>query len=150
MIYVDADACPNAIKELIFRAAIRREIVAVVVANQTIAVPQSPWVKRVTVRDGADQADHWIAENTAASDVVITDDIPLAARVIEKEAMAISSRGDLYDEKNIHSRLASRDLMEQLRLSGMELTGPKPHTSKDAQRFANQLDRTLTKLSRSA
>ncbi|MCC9603562.1 YaiI/YqxD family protein [Stieleria sp. JC731] len=144
-IWVDGDACPVAIKELVFRAAEKREIKVVVVANQSIPIPKSQWVRRITVRDGADMADHAIVAATAHGDIVIADDVPLAARVIEKGAVVITSRGDLYNERNIHNRLATRDLLEQLRLSGVETGGPKAFGKKDAQTFANQLDRTLTK-----
>ena len=138
------------VKEIVFRTAQRQQIEAVVVANRSIAVPESEWIRRITVADGADKADHAIVEMVGAGDVVIADDIPLAARVVEKGGTVISARGDLLDEKNIHGRLASRDLMEQLRLSGMEIAGPKPYRPKDAQAFANQLDRVLTKLNRRA
>ncbi len=144
-IWIDADACPVAIKELVYRAADRCQVNVVVVANQSIPIPKSQWIRRVTVRSGADQADHAIVEQVQPGDLVIADDIPLAARVVEKGGLVIGSRGDLYDDRNIHSRLATRDLMEQLRLSGMEIEGPKPFVQKDAQAFANQLDRLLTK-----
>ncbi|MEO1525845.1 MAG: YaiI/YqxD family protein [Planctomycetota bacterium] len=144
-LWIDADACPVVIKQLVFRAAQRREIHCVVVANQSIPIPNSPWVRRITVRDGADQADHAIVAKMNAGDVVIADDVPLAARVVEKGGVVITSRGDLYDESNVQERLAMRDLMEQLRLSGIETSGPKPFGPKDTQAFANQLDRTLAK-----
>lgn len=144
-IFVDADACPSAIKDIVFRTAERREIKTVVVANQPIPIPRSEWIRRVTVRSGVDQADHAIVEMVSCGDIVIADDVPLAARVIERQAVVIGSRGELFDEKNIYQRLATRDLMEQLRLSGMETAGPKPFQQKDVQAFANQLDRTLTK-----
>ena len=147
-ILVDADACPVAIKEIVFRTAERRQIQTVVVANQSIAIPNSEWIRRITVSSGADKADHAIVERVGAGDVVIADDIPLAARVVEKGGFVISSRGELLDDRSIHSRLATRDLMEQLRLAGMETAGPKPFKQKDAQAFANLLDRTLTKLMR--
>lgn len=145
-IYVDADACPVMVKTIVYRTSQRRELNTIVVANQSIAVPQSPWIRQITVRDGPDQADHAIVQMVNEGDVVVADDIPLAARVVEKGAVVISSRGDRLDEKNIHSRLASRDLMEQLRSAGMETAGPRPFSQKDSQAFANQLDRTLTKL----
>lgn len=144
-IWVDADACPVAIKQLVFRTGQRREIQVVVVANQSIAIPNSEWIRRITVRDGADKADHAIVEKMKSGDVVIADDVPLAARVVENGGVVITSRGERYDESNIQERLAMRDLMEQLRLSGMETPGPKPLNQKDANAFANQLDRTLAK-----
>ena len=142
---IDGDACPVVIKDIVYRTAERRQIHVVVVANQSIGIPKSEWIRRVTVSSGADKADHAIVDMVQAGDVVIADDIPLAARVVEKGGLVIGSRGDLHDERNIHNRLATRDLMEQLRLSGMETSGPKPFKQKDAQAFANQLDRTLTK-----
>ncbi|WP_233148480.1 YaiI/YqxD family protein [Rhodopirellula sp. MGV] len=145
-IWIDADACPVMVKELVYRAADRRQIPVVVVANQSIPIPKSAFVRRVTVRDGADMADHAIVAASKAGDLVIADDVPLAARVIENGVLVITSRGELYNERNIHNRLATRDLMEQLRLSGVETGGPKAFGKKDAQAFANQLDRTLTKL----
>lgn len=146
---VDADACPGAIKEIVFRTARRREVRTVVVANQSIAIPGSEWIQRMTVSAGADKADDAIVKMVNPGDIVIADDIPLAARVIEKRALVITSRGELYDDKNIHSRLATRDLMEQLRAANVDTAGPKPFSQKDSQAFANQLDRTLTKRLRS-
>ena len=148
-ILVDADACPTVIREILFRTASRLEIETVLVANQTIRVPKSSLVKAVTVRDGADVADDRIVELVRKGDVVITADIPLAARVVEKGAIAIGPRGERYDENTIQSRLASRDLMEQLRAAGMETSGPKPFGKKDAREFSNVLDRTLTALRKS-
>jgi len=148
--FVDADACPLPIKEIVYRTAERRKIQTVVVANQSIAIPRSEWIRRITVNSGADQADHAIVQLVSEGDVVIADDIPLAARVIEKGGVVIGSRGEFYDEKNIYNRLASRELMEQLRLSGIETSGPKPFQPKDAQAFANQLDRFLTKRSKNS
>lgn len=145
-ILVDADACPVAIKEIVFRTAERLRIKTVLVANQSMAIPKSEWIGRVVVSSGADKADHAIVERVSAGDVVIADDVPLAARVVEKGGFVIGSRGELFDDRNIHSRLAARDLMEQLRLAGIETEGPKPFKQKDAQAFANQLDRTLTRL----
>ncbi|WP_168567076.1 YaiI/YqxD family protein [Crateriforma spongiae] len=144
-ILVDADACPVAIKEIVYRTAKRREIEAIVVANEPIGVPDSPWVRRVVVSSGADQADHAIVKMVNDGDIVIADDIPLAARVVQKGGLVVGSRGDKYDEKTIHSRLATRDLMEQLRSAGVDTEGPKPLKPKDVQAFANQLDRVLTR-----
>ncbi len=149
-IFIDADACPVAVKEIIFRTAQRRQIETVVVANQSIAIPKSHWIRRMTVRSGLDQADHAIVDRVSPGDLVIADDIPLAARVVEKGAVVISSRGELFDDRNIHNRLATRNLMEELRLAGIETSSPKPFGSKDSQAFANQLDRTLTRLLRTS
>ncbi len=145
-IWVDADACPVAIKEVLFRTANRLKIQTTLVANQSIGIPKSEFISRITVHDGADIADNRIVEMMSAGDVVVTGDIPLAARVVEKDGIAIGTRGELYDDASIHSRLASRNLMEQLRAAGMETAGPKPFNQKDVQSFSNQLDRLLTKL----
>lgn len=144
-IWVDADACPNAIKEILFRTAKRLEIHLVLVANQSSRAPESKLIEVITVPYGADIADNLIAEKMQSGDIVITGDIPLAARVVEKNGLAIGTRGELYDEKSVHSRLASRNLMEQFRSAGVETSGPKPLSQKDVQSFANQLDRILTR-----
>lgn len=144
-VWVDADACPVAIKEILFRTAERLAVETVLVANQSISVPRSNLIRRMTVRDGADIADDRIVELMQPYDVVITADIPLAARVVDKGGVAIGTRGELYDDASVHARLAARNLMEQFRAAGMETSGPKPLSQKDVQTFANQLDRTLTK-----
>jgi uncharacterized protein YaiI (UPF0178 family) len=145
-LWIDADSCPVAIKDILFRVADRRQIETTLVANQSIAIPQSNFVRRVTVRDGADVADNAIVELMQPGDVVITGDIPLAARVVDKAGVAISPHGELYDDKSVHERLATRNLMEQFRSAGVETAGPKPLNQKDVQTFANQLDRLLTRL----
>ncbi len=117
----------------------------ILIANQSISVPQSDVIRRVTVRDGADIADNTIVELMQPGDVVITGDIPLAARVVDEGGVAIGTRGELYDDASVHGRLAARNLMEQFRSAGMETNGPKPLSQKDVQTFANQLDRTLTR-----
>lgn len=144
-VWIDADACPVAIKQLLFRTAQRLEVEAVLVANQTMRVPRSPYVRAITVPDGPDVADDRIAENVRPGDVVITGDIPLAARVVAAGGTAIGPRGELLDDATVHDRLASRDLMEELRAAGLETRGPKPLMPKDLQTFANVLDRTLTR-----
>lgn len=145
-ILIDADACPVAIKEIIFRTIKRLQIPLIVVANQTMRVPVSDLITVETVPHGADVADNRIVELMVAGDVVITGDIPLAARVVEKQGVAIGTRGQLYDEESVHGRLATRNLMDQIRAAGVETSGPKPLTQKDVQTFANTLDRTLTRL----
>lgn len=144
-IWVDADACPAAIKEILYRTARRLGVELILVANQTMRVPSSELIRLITVPDGADVADDKIVEMLKPGDVVITGDIPLAARVVEKSATAIGVRGELYDDDSVHRRLASRDLMEQFRSAGINTSGPKPHSQKDIQTFANLLDRTLTR-----
>ena len=147
-IWVDGDACPQPIKSILFKTAERRKVLTTLVANVSLRVPKSEFIKSVTVPYGADVADKRIVQLMSAGDIVVTGDIPLAAEVVENEGVAIGTRGELYDESSVQSRLASRNLGEQLRSAGMETTGPKPHTPKDTQAFANQLDRLLTKLMR--
>lgn len=145
-LWIDADACPMAIKEILFRVADRLQIETTLVANQSMAIPKSEFIRRVTVRDGADEADNRIIELMEPGDVVITGDIPLAARVVDNHGSAISPRGELYDDRSVHERLATRNLMEQFRSAGVDTAGPKPLSQKDVQTFANQLDRLLTRL----
>ena len=145
-VWIDADACPGDIKDIIFRCSKRLSIQVVLVANQSMRVPESKLITAITVRDGADIADNTIVEKMVANDVVVTGDIPLAARVVEKGGIAIGTRGELFDDATVQSRLATRNLMEQFRAAGMETSGPKPLSQKDVQTFANQLDRLLTKL----
>lgn len=147
-IWIDADACPGPIKEILFRTAKRLEVPTVLVANQSMQIPRSPFIRLMLVTHGANEADDRIIESMSPGDVVITGDIPLAARVVEQEGLAIGTRGELYDDRSVHERLAARDLMEQFRAAGVETSGPKPLNQKDAQAFANQLDRTLTRLLR--
>ncbi|MEZ6129680.1 MAG: YaiI/YqxD family protein [Planctomycetaceae bacterium] len=147
-IWVDADACSGAVKDVLYRTARRVEIEVAVVANQPIYVPQSEWIHLITVPHGANIADDRIIEMMQPGDLVITADIPLAARVVEKKGIALGHRGEVFDEHTVHSRLASRDLMEHFRSAGMETGGPAPFGSKDIQVFANALDRTLTQMFR--
>ena len=147
-IWVDADACPVAVREIIFRVAKRLRIETTFVANQTIRVPPVDFIRAITVPYGADVADHEIVKMCSAKDLVITNDIPLASRVVTKGATAIGMRGQLYDDASVHGRLASRNLMEQLRSAGVDTKGPKPLAAKDVQSFANQLDRILTRLTK--
>lgn len=144
-IWVDADACPAAIKQILYRTARRLEVDLTLVANQPMHIPSSKLIRLVLVSEGADIADDKIIEMLAPGDVVITGDIPLAARVVEKSGIAIGVRGELYDDNSVHDRLASRDLMEQFRSAGVDTRGPKPLTQKDIQTFSNLLDRTLTR-----
>ncbi|MDP1562971.1 MAG: YaiI/YqxD family protein [Pirellulaceae bacterium] len=145
-IWIDADACPVSIREILFRTGQRLGLETILVANQSIRIPKSDLIRLITVRDGADVADKTIADQMQAGDLVITADIPLAARVVEKCGVAIGSRGEVYDAASIQARLASRNVMEHLRSAGMETSGPKPLSQKDVQSFANSLDRTLTRL----
>mgnify|MGYP001765922503 CR=1 FL=1 len=144
-IWVDADACPVVIKEILFRVANRTQIVLTLVANQMLRVPPSPWIKALQVPGGFDVADQRIAAEVEAGDVVITADIPLAAQVIAKGATVIDPRGNLLTDANIQERLTMRNFMEGLRSSGIETGGPSAISSADRQQFANQLDRLLAK-----
>ena len=146
-IWVDADACPKVIKDILFRAAQRRPIRLTLVANQKLQVPKSPQIRSVQVDSGFDEADHWIVEQLEKGDLVITADIPLAADAIQKGAQAINPRGMLYTEANIRERLVMRDLMDELRGTGMDVGGgPPPLNQHDRREFANQLDRLLARV----
>lgn len=148
-IWVDADACPGAIKEILFRTAKRLEIPLTLVANGGMQYPKNKFIRLQIVAHGADVADHWIVENMAAGDLVITGDIPLASRIVEKEGIAIGTRGEIFDDASVHDRLATRNLMEQFRSAGVETGGPRPLAQKDVQTFANSLDRWLARRLRS-
>lgn len=144
-ILVDADACPNVIKEIIFRAAIRLKINTTCFANHAITIPRSPYIKRIQVLGGFDVADQKIIETAVPGDLIITADIPLAAAVIEKQAYALNPRGELYTLDNIAHRLAIRNHNDQLRGAGQNTGGPPPLNKQDQQAFANALDRFLAK-----
>ncbi|SDK40516.1 hypothetical protein SAMN05192566_1241 [Methylophilus rhizosphaerae] len=145
-IWVDADACPVVIKEILFRAAERTHILATFVANKLLYVPPSPYLKAMQVAKGFDVADNVIVAALAAGDLVITADIPLAAQVIEKGGHALNPRGEFYSVENIRERLAMRDFMESLRASGVETQGPSALQSSDRHAFAKQLDQFLVRL----
>ncbi len=144
-IWVDADACPGAIKEILFRAADRVRVELTLVANHPMRTPRSPYVKSMLVGAGFDVADRRIAELVEEGDLVITADIPLAADVVGKGAIALNPRGDLYDEESVGEALAMRNLMDELRSGGMVTGGPAPLGKTDRQAFANQLDRILAR-----
>ncbi len=143
-IWVDADACPGAIKDVLYKTAKRMDIEVVLVANQPMHIPRSDLIHLITVPHGADEADDKIVEMMQVGDIVVTSDIPLAARVVEKSGIAIGHRGEVFDDNTVHSRLAARNMMDQLRSAGVETSGPSPLGQKDVQIFANALDRTLT------
>ncbi|WP_421869545.1 YaiI/YqxD family protein [Motiliproteus sp.] len=147
-IWVDADACPKVIRDILFRAAQRVEVKLTLVANQLIATPPSPWISAVRVESGFDIADNYIVQQTHPGDLVITADIPLAAEVIEKQALALNPRGELYTTESIRQRLNMRDFMETLRASGVQTGGPAALSQADRQAFANQLDRLLAQRSK--
>ncbi len=142
-IWVDADACPVVIKEILFRAAQRTETMLTLVANQTIGVPASDFIRTIQVPSGFDVADTEIVKQLDAGDLVITADIPLAAEVIEKGGHALNPRGELYSQDNIRARLNMRDFMDTLRASGIHTGGPPTISHSDRQAFANNLDRFL-------
>ncbi len=143
-IWVDADACPKVIKDILFRAAERVKVPMTLVANQPLRTPPSRFIKSVQVGAGFDVADNYIVQQLNAGDLVITADIPLAAEVIEKGGQAINPRGELYTTENIRQRLTMRDFMDQMRASGVDTGGPPIFNHGDRQAFANQLDRLLT------
>lgn len=142
-IWIDADACPGQVKDIVFRLSDRTGLPVTLVANQSIHVPQSEIINCVVVAHGADVADSHIVDQMSSGDLVITADIPLAARVIEKGGTAIDVRGETLTKESIGSRLAMRDLMESIRSSGMPTPGPKPFGKKDVQAFANALDQFI-------
>ncbi len=144
-IWVDADACPAVIKDILFKAAERTGTDLTLVANQSIRIPRSRYIKFVQVSAGFDVADNEIVKRVGADDLVITSDIPLAAEAIEKGGYALSPRGELYTTENIRARLNMRDFMETLRSSGINTGGPATLSQSDRQFFANQLDTLLTR-----
>lgn len=148
-IWVDADACPAVIKDILFRAAERTRVSLVLVANTPLRIPSSPFITTVRVAKGSDVADKRIAEHVQPGDLVITADIPLAAEVIARGGQALNPRGELYTEDNVQEHLAVRNLMDALRGSGVTTSGPAAFSQSDRQTFANQLDRLLTGRGRS-
>jgi len=144
-IWIDADACPVVIKDILFKAAIRTKTEIIMVANHLISKPNSPLIKMMQVKSGFDVADDEIVKLVEQNDLVITSDIPLAAEVIEKGAHALSPRGELHTTDNIRARLNMRDFLDTMRASGEHTGGPPPLGQKDRQAFANQLDRFLAK-----
>lgn len=147
-IWVDADACPRIIKEIVFRASDRLKTPVVLVANMGMDKHHTPLVTSVLVPEGPDVADDYIAEHVAPVDLVITADIPLAARIVEKGGVALDPRGELYTEDNVGERLSYRDLLQELRSAGLAHGGPGQFGLPDRQRFASALDRTLTRMIR--
>jgi uncharacterized protein YaiI (UPF0178 family) len=146
-IWVDADACPSVIKDILFKAAERTQTALTLVANQPIRVPGSRVIKSIQVQPGFDVADNEIVKLTEAGDLVITSDIPLADEILAKGGQALSPRGELYTASNIKSRLNMRDFMDTMRASGEHTGGPAPLSQSDRQQFANHLDRILQKQS---
>lgn len=144
-IWVDADACPSVIKDILYKAAERTRIQLILVANRHFRIPSSSLIHFLHVRQGPDVADNEIVNNAESEDLVITSDIPLAARVVEKGGLALNPRGEVYTEENIKERLATRDFLDNLRSSGVETGGPSALSARDKQAFANSLDQIITK-----
>lgn len=144
-IWVDADACPRVIKEILYRAAQRVKVMTTLVANKPLQAPRSPYIKTLTVGSGFDVADNEIVDRVQQGDLVITADIPLASAAIEKEAYALNPRGEFYTRENIKQRLGMRDFMEELRGAGVQTGGPATLNHRDRMQFANELDRFLTR-----
>lgn len=145
-IWIDADACPRDVKDVIYRSSARLNIAVVVVANSPIGTPLSPLISSVVVKGGPDVADDHIAEHAAKGDLAVTQDIPLAARLVDKGVVAIDVRGTVFDADNIGERLSVRDFMADVRDSGVVTGGPKAWTPRDKQKFAAALDAQLQRL----
>ena len=143
-IWVDADACPKVIKEILFRAANRKSLPTTLVANQLIPVPKSPFIKAIQVHSGFEVADNFIVQRANTGDLVITADIPLADEVLTLGCLALNPRGELYGKENIKQRLNMRDFMDTLRGSGINTGGPPALSQADRQAFANQLDKLIS------
>ena len=142
-IWVDADACPKPVKEILFRAADRCQVMLTLVANQPLYTPPSKFIATIQVPAGFDVADNEIVKRSEPGDLVVTADIPLAAEVIEKRAIALNPRGELYTPENIRERLNMRDFMSELRDTGIQTGGHSSYGNKEKQAFANQLDKLL-------
>ncbi|EGN76208.1 hypothetical protein A28LD_0288 [Idiomarina sp. A28L] len=144
-LWIDADACPVQIRDVMFRAATRKKMQLTLVANQRIKIPPSPWIKVLVVGAGFDVADNEIVRLVSPGDLVITSDIPLAADIIAKGGQALSPRGELFTKENIGARLNIRDFMDTMRASGVQSGGPPPLSQTDRKNFADHLDRILAR-----
>lgn len=144
-IWIDADACPKPIKELLYRVAERKKILLTLVANKVLGYPVSLWIRSIKVSAGADVADQEIIRLLEPGDLVVTADIPLAAETISQGGHALDPRGDFFSEENIRERLSVRNFMDDLRSNGVETGGPPAYGAKDKQKFANELDRFLAR-----
>lgn len=145
-IWIDADACPRVIKEMVFRASERLQVPVCLVANKDLSKAHSRMITSILVADGFDIADDYIAEHATPEDLVITADIPLAARIVANGGVALDPRGELYTEENVGERLSIRDLMQELRSAGLVQGGPAQFGLTDRKRFASALDSTLTRM----
>lgn len=149
ILWIDADAAPRDVKEIVFRAALRLELTTVLVANARMPTPaNNPFVEAVRVSGGPDEADDHIAAEASHGDLAVTADIPLAARLVEKGVVTLDPRGEVYTEANVRERLSIRDFMQGLRDTGVETGGPAAYGQREKQAFANALDRTLTRMLR--
>lgn len=146
-IWVDADACPAAVKDILYRVANRRRLRVTLVANQMLRVPPSPWIRAVQVPAGFDVADERIASAVRPGDLVVTADVPLAGQVVARGGFVLDPRGSLLDESNVRERLALRNFLDELRSGGVETSGPRAYAAADRQRFANALDTFLARRS---
>lgn len=144
-IWVDADACPRVVKEILYKAAERLQCQLILVANQPLTTPRSAFIKTIRVAPGFDVADNMIVQQISRGDLVITADIPLAAEILEKGAEALNPRGEFYSHDTIRQKLTLRDFMEEMRSSGVQSGGPPPYNQTDRREFANALDRFLEK-----
>lgn len=144
-IWIDADACPGDIKEIVYRASERLDLPVCLVANSYMRIPDSPLISLVVVSNGFDAADNHIADEVAPEDIVITADVPLASRIVARGTVAIDPRGDVYTDENVGERLSVRNLMQELRSSGVVQGGPAQMDAQDTHKFAAALDRELVK-----
>jgi uncharacterized protein YaiI (UPF0178 family) len=145
-IWIDADACPKLVKEIIYKISHRLQLEVVLVANKSMFIPPSPLIRQVRVKLGADVADNYIVENVRENDIVITADLPLAAFIVEKNAIGLNVRGEIYTEDNVRERLSMRDFMKELRDNGVITGGPESFGPKDAERFTNALNKILNRM----
>lgn len=145
-IWIDADACPKPVKEIVFRAAVRTSTQVTLVANQPLSVPPSPLIRAIQVSSGFDVADNYIVETAVSGDLLVTADIPLAAEAVAKGLIVVNPRGEEYTRENVRQRLNMRDFMETLRSSGINSGGPASYSQQDRQAFANSLDRLLARV----
>lgn len=145
-IWIDADACPRVIKEILFRASERLQVPVCLVANKKLSKHETHLIESIVVENGFDVADDYIVDHTAPEDLVITADIPLAARIVATGGVALDPRGELYTEENVGERLSMRDLIMELRAGGLVQGGPAQFSMTDRQRFASSLDRLLTQM----
>ena len=147
-IWIDADACPRIVKEIVFRASQRLQLPVCLVANLNLTKSHSPLITSIQVAEGLDAADDYLVEHAAPEDLVVTADIPLASRLVARGIVALDPRGEIYTEENVGDRLSTRDLMEELRAAGLAQGGPGQLGLVDRKRFASALDRTLTRMMR--